>query len=445
MSQRRSRFALLAILTAIAAWGIAAWLGRASRPWAGRLSDVGVALALLLTYAAGFASSALVTRSPRLVPLRAAATTLTLLALVLMGELPALFGLVDYGRVWSVASGEWRGPATSFVSDPVLAWSRSPHVTWSGRPRSDMAVAFNLPVRAPHALSFTTDAWGFRNRNDQERTDVVLLGDSFVEGAYVSDEETAAEQLEGISGRSVRNLGRSGYGTLQELEVLRLYALPLRPRAVAWFFYEGNDLYDDETYENAIAYLRQHGDYASARRWGMDLHAFPEASLSRNAFLLLRRALDPLVPVSAPSFGLFRDPGGAVVKLYFYRDAALSFDAYEEQRFARAKEALLRGAALLREKDITLRLVFVPSKFRVYGSLCEFPECSPCGAWHLWDLEARFEAFCSRDGLPLLDLTEPMRTAAARGQILYAPEDSHWNARGHHFVAELLSTALPLR
>jgi len=430
---------------AVAVWGTAAWLARASQPWAGRLSDVAVALALLLTYVAGFASSALVSRVPRLVPLRAAATTLTLLALVLLGELPALFGLVDYGRLWSVASGEWTGPATSFVSDPVLAWSRSPHLTWSGRPRSDMAVAFNLPVRAPHPLSFTTDAWGFRNRSDHERAEVVLLGDSFVEGAYVSDEETAAEQLERLSGWSVRNLGRSGYGTLQELEVLRLYALRLRPQAVAWFFYEGNDLYDDENYENAIAYLRQHGDYASSLRWGMDLRAFPEASLSRNAFLLLRRVLDPMVPVSAPSFGMFRDPGGAAVKLYFYRDTALPFGAFEERRFARAQDALLQGAALLREKHVALRLVFVPSKFRVYGSRCDFPEGSPCGAWRLWDLEARFEAFCSREGLPLLDLTKPLGTAAARGQILYAPEDSHWNAQGHHFVAELLSTSLPLR
>ncbi len=31
-----------------------------------------------------------------------------------------------------------------------------------------------------------------------------------------------------------------------------------------------------------------------------------------------------------------------------------------------------------------------------------------------------------------------MRRAAAAGKVLYAPEDSHWNAEGHRFVAELV-------
>lgn len=437
---QRPRTTFVVIPLAVVAWAAAAWLGRSPRPAV--LTDLAFATALLLSYAAGFALSSRFSRSPRLMPLRAAATTLTLLVLLALAELPALLGLVDYGRSWSVASGEWTGPATSFVSDPVLAWSRPAHSSWSGRPRSDMAVAWNLPIRAPHRLSFTTDARGFRNRSDRQRADVALVGDSFVEGAYVSDGETAAVELERLTGWNVDNLGRSGYGTLQELEVLRLYALPLHPRAVAWFFFEGNDLYDDETYENALAYLREHGSYSQAPSHGHDLAAFREASLSVNAFRVLRRTLDSLVPVSAPSFGFFREPRGPAVKLYFYQDAALHFGEYEERRFAKTQQALRRGGALLREHGATLALVFVPSKFRVYGSRCDFPEGSPCGAWRLWDVEARFQAFCAREGLRLLDLTAPMREAAAKGKILYAPEDSHWNAEGHSFVAELLASTL---
>src|SRR5882762_3851813 len=70
---------------------------------------------------------------------------------------------------------------------------------------------------------------------------------------------------------------------------------------------------------------------------------------------------------------------------------------------------------------------------------------SRCASWHLWDLEARFQEFCAQDGLALLDLTGPMQAAAGRGEILYAPEDSHWNAEGHRFVAELLARSLPGR
>jgi hypothetical protein len=441
---RNKRPVVVCCALALGAWAAAAWLARSATAPA-EVGDVAVAVALALSFVAAFAISAPFARTPRLVALRALATAVTLVVLIVVAELPALLGLVDYGRVWSVLSGEWSGPATSFVSDPVLAWARPPHSRWSGRPRSDMAVAFNLPVRAPRAQSFTTDARGFRNPVDRPRADVALVGDSYVEGAYVSDDETAASDLERMTGWSVANLGRSGYGTLQELEVVRLFALPLQPRAVAWFFFEGNDLYDDDTYENALAYLHEHGSYAAEKRHAPDLAAFREASLSVNAFRWLRRVLDPIVPVSAPSYGLFHEPRGEDVKLYFYKDAALRFDDYEQRRFAKTRQALLDGAALLRANGIALRLVFVPSKFRVYRERCRFPSGSPCASWHLWDLEARFQEFCARDGLPLLDLTGPMQAAARRGEILYAPEDSHWNADGHRFVAGLLAASLPGR
>jgi lysophospholipase L1-like esterase len=401
------------------------------------------AIALVATALACALSTALLARAPRLLLLRWATAAASLVLAVLLAELPALFGLVDYNRVFAVASGEWSGPATSFVGDPVLAWARPPHSRWSGQPRSDMAVAFNLPARAPHPQSFTTDARGFRNRRELSRADVALVGDSFVEGAYVSDEETAAEDLERLTGWSVLNLGRSGYGTLQELEVLKRHALPLGPRAVAWFFFEGNDLYDDETYENALVYLRAHGgEYQAPWLRAPDLRRFREASLSVNAFRLLRRAFDPLIPVAAPSYGVFRVSGQPPRKLYFYRDATLRFDEFEERRLARTEDALREGALLLRERSVSLLLVFVPSKFRVYSERCEFPEGSPCASWRLWDLEARFQRLCDREGLTLLDLTGPMRAAAASGRLLYAPEDSHWNAQGHQFVAELLADRL---
>ena len=441
MSRTRSPVILgtLALVCCATAAGLAR--GGTLRPG---LVDGAVGLAVALTFVAALGTVALGAASVRIGRLRAMAVALTLGALLTLAELPALFGYVDYGHLWSVASGEWRGPATSFVSHPVLAWARPPHRSWEGRPRSDMAVAFNLPVRAPREQSFTTDAKGFRNRLDRSHADIALVGDSYVEGAYVSDDETAASGLERLTGWSVANLGRSGYGTLQELEVVRLFALPLHPRAVAWFFFEGNDLYDDDTYENALAYLHEHGRYAAAQHHALGWSRFSQASLSLNAARLLRRTLDPIVPVGAPSYGLFHGPRGPDVKLYFYKDAALRFDDYEVQRLAKARRALSEGAALLRANGIALQVVFVPSKFRVYHDRCQFPGGSPCGSWSLWDLEARFQELCSKDGLPLLDLTGPMRAAAGRGEILYAPEDSHWNAEGHRFVAGLLATALRL-
>src|SRR5207244_4450858 len=100
-----------------------------------------------------------------------------------------------------------------------LSFKRPPHSRWSGYPRSNMAQEFNLPIRSSYMQTFSTDSRGFRNRSDLDRADVAMIGDSYIEGAYVSDEETAAVRLHELTGERVANLGVSGYGPLQELKV----------------------------------------------------------------------------------------------------------------------------------------------------------------------------------------------------------------------------------
>jgi hypothetical protein len=48
---------------------------------------------------------------------------------------------------------------------------------------------------------------------------------------------------------------------------------------------------------------------------------------------------------------------------------------------------------------------------------------------------------CQEAGIRFVSLTEPMRRAASAGEVLYAPEDSHWSAAGHAFVAKQVAAA----
>jgi hypothetical protein len=303
-----------------------------------------------------------------------------------------------------------------------------------------MAQYFNLPVHSPYRQTFTTDSQGFRNATDLKRADVAFVGDSYVEGAYVSDEETAAVRLHDLTGLTVANLGVSGYGSLQELKVLERYAVPLAPRMVAWFFFEGNDLDDDESFEDAMAY--EHGVPAPSApppstRW----REFRERSFAVNAFMQLRATADRLVPNSIDSFGWFRDAAGNDHRLYFFDFyATRTFGAYEQERFEVTKSAFRRGAEICREHGIQLVVFYVPIKFRVYGNLCTFPPGSPCVRWHPWNLEERFAAFAKDAGIEFVPLTEPMKQAAAAGAVVYAPEDSHWSAAGHAFVAKQVAS-----
>jgi hypothetical protein len=436
--RRRLAIAVLVLLVGLYWWATAC-LARDLRPWAIQLTDVAIGLGLALTWASAWCGVALWHGSGRATAVRAIAATLVGLEILVLVELPALAHRLDYAEVLSEALGEWKGPATDFVSDPELVYHRPAHEVWMGQPRSDMARVFNLPIRAPRPQVFTTDARGFRNRRELQRADVALVGDSFVEGAYVSDDETAAVALERKIRAVVANLGQSGYGTLQELKVIEKVALDLQPRELAWFFFEGNDLYDDAAYEDALAYYRAHDTLESPVSWTPDLRRFAAASFSLNAFHLLRRLADPVFPNEVASVGWFPFAGGEARSLYFYADAALRWDAYEGERFEKTKMAFLQGRDEAEARGIRLLVVFIPTKFRVYGDYCRFPPESPCPSWRPWRLREDFADFCRKNGIDLLDLTEPMRRAAAAGRLLYAAEDSHWSPDGHRFVADLLA------
>jgi hypothetical protein len=95
-------------------------------------------------------------------------------------------------------------------------------------------------------LVYESDDYGFRSLQgnpDSQATTIALLGDSFVFGQCVSEEQTLAGRLRHRWSK-VRNLGVSGAGPLHQLAVLREYGPIFQPRMVVWVFFEGNDLID---------------------------------------------------------------------------------------------------------------------------------------------------------------------------------------------------------
>jgi hypothetical protein len=404
------------------------------------LADVAVALGLLGIYFATWSVAISWARSKRRMIFRAIGTTLLATLLLAIAELPAAFGLVDYFEWWSRITGEWNGPTTSFIKDWELGFKHPAHSKWQGQPRSDMAVHWNLPIRREAPMTFTTDQHGFRNLVDRDETDIVLLGDSYVEGAYVSDDETCAAVAEQKSGLRVTNLGLAGYGTLQELEVLIRYGLPMKPRLAAWFFFEGNDLYNDTDFEGSLPFLRERRPYAPDR-WGWSWHDFKSRSLVRTAFRSLRRTLDPVVPNGVATSGLFRDSQGVQHRVYYYSYASIDYDEYEMECFERTKAAFRRGRDICSQNGIQLVLFYLPMKFRVYGDLCTYEPGSPCLDWKPWNLVDYFASFCEEESIAWVDLTPLMREQAKRGELLYAPEDTHWNAQGQRFVADRILEA----
>jgi hypothetical protein len=430
------RFARAAVWLGSAAllWSLLALVARIAPVQAATATDVLFLLALPLTYVALVGAVVQASARPREALLRGTALTLGLVMALSLLELAAAARLVH----WELLFQWLRNEEQYYVADPDLGFRHTPSVRHSGRLQSDVERAWGLPASRPDRITITYDRRGYRNATELDRADIVLIGDSYVEGGFVSDDQVVSTHLEAGLARPVANLGVAGYGTSQELIVLKRDAMPLQPRVVIWFFFEGNDLYNDYLFENLQVAARETG---GATPW-TEQHGWWSRSFVRIANAQLRLMLHPLVPRYCPHFGTISVGPHRGQKILFAPEAAVPWREFERDRWDRAQHTLREAARTTRERDVNLLLVYVPIKFRVYRDFMELSQDSEVRDWALWSLPELFAQFCRTEGLACLDLTGPLRDSVRTGGMPHAPTDSHWSAEGHRLVAQALQEQL---
>ena len=108
-------------------------------------------------------------------------------------------------------------------------------------------------------MTYRSDRHGFFNPDSafDAKPNVMLLGDSYVQGHCVGPEDGIAPRLrERFPG--TLNFGMSGNGPLLMLATLREYGAALEPEFVVWSFFSGNDLADlerERDRSDLVAYL----------------------------------------------------------------------------------------------------------------------------------------------------------------------------------------------
>ncbi len=129
-----------------------------------------------------------------------------------------------------------------YVYDPVLGHAR-PRGESGTYQTSEFTTTLSF-----NSLGFRDKEWNPMKPPGTFR--IALLGDSYVEGAQVSEQEVFARVLENLLSEplgapariEVMNLGVSGYGTTQEMELLRTKVLRFEPDLVVLTFLSGNDI-----------------------------------------------------------------------------------------------------------------------------------------------------------------------------------------------------------
>ncbi len=410
----------------VIAAAVSATLPAAAIWWTGRTELRSLATAAVFTYVLPWAVAW--TCAPgrrRAILLRFGASLVGMGAVWLALEVAGVARLVNYPALMRAPISDWwYGPPYNIVDDELLYIHR-PYLRLSGSQPGDITAT---PCTASPVYRYDVhyDRHGFRNETDLEQANIAVLGDSFVEAPTIPTSMTMTSILARLTGLTVANLGLSAYGPQQELGVLKRYAAPLRPSAIVWAFYEGNDFKDMARYEQRRAHLRD-----AERR-----HIRVEASLAWNALFALQRVVRgcSTPPTQGLPSGML--PGPRPIQMQFIPPPSSPGDDEIETLASIFRDA----EAQARRIDSRLLIVFVPTSFRVYHDLVD---CRDCPAT-LDDVSGPIERMLRTvsPDIDYLDLTGPLREAARGGRLVYRPDDTHWTDAGHQVVAEAVSRVL---
>ncbi len=306
-----------------------------------------------------------------------------------------------------------------------------PEVGWSHRPSVSVASAVE-----GHAFRESYNSHGYRSPEHTLAKPagvrrVAVLGDSFVDGSEVGDEELLTWRLQqALPGVEVINLGVYGYSTAQEAITLERTAFAFEPDLVVLL-----------TVPNDFPGNGSNFDFfGPAPRFVLDGDSLRYESTSSPAARAAFRATN--LPVPGMAFLHEHSLVYYVLNQFIYR----RFIARRIQALMDAQKAALGPAE---RAEVYRRLVRRMKRLcdeRGVGFLVAFGYERP----HLRQGQPSPNAGLVRqleaDGILTADLYTALRDAELSGDSsYYYRENIHWNVRGHQLVADLLRAEIEPR
>lgn len=311
-----------------------------------------------------------------------------------------------------------------------------------------------------------TDARGYRNRTTLDQAEIVALGDSFTEGSGVSDEHPWPVRLAEFTGRSVCNLGMSGYDPLNYLAAMKEHGVGLRPKYVVCVLYEGNDF-------RSAAGDRERSHPGFAERLSTYMNQSPLLGLADRMMIGVfgpinsrgtvkgAEVLDWL-PIRIPPCDAGRAYAFAPKQL---RDRMKDAEQFSiDPRWLNTRRILLTLRDVCRDAGAELVVVYAPTKAHVIVPIVAdrlpadkvraftamsykgpMPDASTFLAAlldRLDDTEQVVREYCGREAIRFVSTTEALRAAAAEGTQVYFTYDQHWTPEGHEVAARVIAEAL---
>ncbi len=278
-------------------------------------------------------------------------------------------------------------------------------------------------------LVFASDRYGFNNPDDVWSgvpAEIVLLGDSFAQGACVPPDRNAAALLRGAGLRAL-TLGVGGTGPLIQLAVLREYGPIARPKHVFWLFYEANDMHINLSLESKFPILNAYiGD---GDGWRQNL---PE--LQPKTDILLRALIDSrLSEISRNETETRKPTYGAIehFKLQALRQrSGLTSCPTKRQQFDALRAIYATARKTVDAWGGSLTVIYLPGS----DPACDlFDGATENEGW----MRAGVEGATRGAGIKFVDLTPALRNGGQYGENFYYP-GSHYSAAGYKKLSELI-------
>ena len=287
---------------------------------------------------------------------------------------------------------------------------------------------------------------GFREESISERTDIVFIGDSFIWGYGVEQDDVISAVCARECDFRTVNLAVSGFnGPLNYLGNLLRVSKLIDYDCVIMGFSSQNDLYDASVYKqwrasgssqslvhfvsNRVPFLKR-----------VDLQMKQRVKL----YALVREVAKRLFPshvYGAVGYTPLSTPAGniwvrqAVTRLRRQGDY-LRASPRQKATWEESIRAVSEAADFVTKRGKRFVLLMIPKKEEVYL----FPEEGSAG---LGDCATNVLAkLFAEQGIEVLNPLPILRSKVQGENLLYFPHDGHWTAAAHHIVGEALCAHL---
>lgn len=331
-------------------------------------------------------------------------TTRALLAMV-----AALFGLLLAAPIIVLGLPFW---AVAFLTHTIARLLEPRFVPWNELITFDPTIGWKPKANlnaygiADDVFHLTTDSQGWRGQTSLAESEVMVFGDSYAFGYGVDDKALFSEIDPYVR---IKAVGAPGYNSVQELLLMRQLSSQLRDKLVVWFFYLGNDLYENlmpdmKGYRTPFVH-----QVNGARDWEI--------------------VTTHIKPTKWPYTSRQRS--------YLHILAQLCTPAFLSQRVYMACEFLIKeGNKVCRQAGAQLVVVTIPDSSQLSQSSLELL-ASRSRDPKRFDPDfpdRQIGAICRKWSVPFVAAKEHLDIGD------YKKRDAHWNEQGHQRISKLLSS-----